>query len=138
LCAWWHGTHRLLLLHYNVSEIFLIHTNSSFCGTNSVGITSQSTWPKKIEVQEVLISQRFYFLIAKWRFVGADSLINWLEFLEQMLGEDYQILDIDDSVAPRHRAYIAKRIIRAPVVHYNAHVRSINNSISVEIDDGCY
>jgi len=40
------------------------------------------------------------------------------EFLKQMLGKNDQILDIDNAIAPRHRANIIQRLIRTPVVNH--------------------
>ena len=52
-----------------------------------------------------------------------------------MLCKDYQILDVYYPVTPGHRADIARWLVRAPVVYYNAHVRGVNNFITVEVND---
>ena len=52
-----------------------------------------------------------------------------------MLSEDDEVLDIDDAVAPRHRADVTQRIVCAPVVDHDAHVDGINNPVTVEVDD---
>ena len=52
-----------------------------------------------------------------------------------MFGQNDQILNIDYSIAPGHRADIARRLICAPVVNYDAHVCGVDDSVAVEIDD---
>ena len=52
-----------------------------------------------------------------------------------MLGQDNQVLDIDYTIAPGKRADVTQWIIRVPVVHHDAHISSIDNSITIEVND---
>jgi hypothetical protein len=52
-----------------------------------------------------------------------------------MLSKDYQVLDIYYAITPGHRANITQGLIRAPVVNHYAHVCTVNNSVTVEVND---
>ena len=54
-----------------------------------------------------------------------------------MLGQDGQILDINETVAHRRRGNITKRLVCVPIVHHDAHVGCIDNPVIIEIDNRC-
>jgi hypothetical protein len=56
----------------------------------------------------------------------------------KILGKDDQVLDIYNPIAPRHRANITQWLVHAPVVSHYAHVSSINNAVSIQVDDRFY
>ncbi len=62
------------------------------------------------------------------------NLFNRCSFLEQMLGKDYQVLDIDNAIAERHRANITEWFICAPVINHNTYIRGIDNVIAVKVN----
>ena len=61
---------------------------------------------------------------------------NGWEWLETF--EDRFFLELQRTGRSHEEAYIAQAVIFTPVVHYNAHINRVDNSISVEIDDWLY
>ena len=53
-----------------------------------------------------------------------------------MFSKDNEILDIDNTIAPGHRANVTQGIICAPMVHHDAHILGIHNSVAIEVNDG--
>ena len=64
--------------------------------------------------------------------------LSWRDFLEQMLGKNDQVLNIDDAIAPGHGAYVTQGVIRAPVIDHDDHIGSIDNAVGVKVNDGDY
>jgi hypothetical protein len=52
-----------------------------------------------------------------------------------VLSKYYQVLGIDDAVAPRHRANVAQGLICTPVVNDDANVGTIDNAVAIEVND---
>ena len=65
-------------------------------------------------------------------------LFNWWKFFKQVLSKDDKVLDIYDTVSPGHRANVTQWLARTPIVNHNAHVRRIDNSISIKVNNWDY
>ena len=52
-----------------------------------------------------------------------------------MLRKDDQVLDVDNAVAPGHRADITQRLVCAPKIHHDTHVGRVHNSIAIKVND---
>jgi hypothetical protein len=52
-----------------------------------------------------------------------------------MLRKHDQVLDIDDAISEGCRADVTQGVVFAPVVNHYAHIRRVNNSIAIEVND---
>ncbi len=52
-----------------------------------------------------------------------------------MFSQHNQVLNINYLVTPGHGANVAEKIVRTPAIYYHAHIGSIDNSVTVKVND---
>ncbi|MHC4542400.1 MAG: site-specific integrase [Planctomycetota bacterium] len=59
----------------------------------------------------------------------------YLLYLIESKGYAKSTFNIDDTVTPGHRANVTQGVIFSPVVHHDAQVGRVNNSVAVKVNN---